>query len=219
MGKMPIPKATVHKIIKLRKTGHSLPEIKLIVGHSGATVFKYTRGIKVLSKFRDSWRGKWGGSSRRSLRRWEDSRKMAEQLMILPLKKRDLLLILACLYWGEGTKKELNLINSDPKLISTFVFCLQTLGIQRKDLKITVRIYEDINRSQAIRYWADVLNISKNKIMGVNILGGKKKGKLPYGMCRVRVKKSAVHFKLIMSMIELISKECRRSSMDRTRDS
>src|SRR3990167_9354156 len=155
MGKMPIPKATVHKIIKLRKTGHSLPEIKLIVGHSGATVFKYTR-------------------------------KMAEQLMILPLKKRDLLLILACLYWGEGTKKELNLINSDPKLISTFVFCLQTLGIQRKDLKITVRIYEDINRSQAIRYWADVLNISKNKIMGVNILGGKKKGKLPYGMCRVR---------------------------------
>jgi hypothetical protein len=48
------------------------------------------------------------------------------------------------------------------------------------------------------------LNLPVSQIRSVNILKGKKVGKLEYGMCRVRVTKGERHFKLIMSMIDLI---------------
>ena len=116
-------------------------------------------------------------------------------------------LILACLYWGEGNKRELNLINGDPNLIKVFIMCLESLGVMKDQMKFTLRIFEDMNKEEAVRYWAKVINISKIKITNVNVLSRKKKEKLVNGMCRVRVTKGAPYFKLIMSMINLIKLE------------
>ncbi len=53
-------------------------------------------------------------------------------------------------------------------------------------------------------FWAKIIGIDKKLFKGTDILIGKKNGKLEYGMCRIRVRKAGKHFKLIMSMIDLI---------------
>ena len=217
MPKSKIESVDIEKIIKLRQTGHSLPEIRKITGRGGSTIFKYIKDVQVLPEYAEILRVKQGGSIERSKRKWLEASQEANRLMG-NFSKRDKLFILSCLYWGEGSKQyDLSLNNSDPGLIKVFVECLQIIGVKKSDLRITLRIYEDINKSKAITFWANLLNLPEDKILGVSLLPGKKKGKLQYGMCRVRVAKGAVYFKLIMSMIDLIkSNFSRRSSMDRT---
>lgn len=207
MPKLTTSVSLIQKIVQLRKTGHSLPEIRKITGKGNSTVFKYIQGVKVLPKYQAILKAKQGGSLERSRKNWDEAVVQARSL-INCLTERDRLLILTCLYWGEGTKKgELSLNNSDPALIKVFAECLNTIGVKRDDLRITLRIYEDINKESAIEFWANLLGIPRSKILGVNLLVGKKKGRLKYGMCRIRVTKGAPHFKLIMSMIDLIKSD------------
>ncbi len=199
----PVTKKEIETIIHLRETGHSLTEIRKTTSRGNATVFRYIKDVKVLPEYKDLLKSKQGGSRARARRGWEGASKKVES--IFPeLSSQNKLLVLASLYWGEGTKRELNLINSDPDLLRVFVECLLELGVTREMLRITIRIYEDMSEKDSRKYWARVLGVTEKNIIGVNVLKGKKKGKLKYGMCRVRVTKGEQYFKLIMSMIELI---------------
>lgn len=114
------------------------------------------------------------------------------------------MLILACLYWGEGNKKDLSLINSDPRLISAFIKGLKMIGVKQNDLKISVRIFEDLDKEKVINFWSKLTCVPVDRFFEVDIIEGEKIGKLEYGMCRVRVAKAGEYFKLIMSMIDFI---------------
>ena len=96
------------------------------------------------------------------------------------------------------------MINSDPNLVRVIVMCLKDLGIQQNELKISLRLFEDIDIKKAISFWSKTLYLPRGFITKIDIKKGKKVGKLRYGMCRVRVKKAGKNFKLIMSMIDLI---------------
>jgi hypothetical protein len=67
-------------------------------------------------------------------------------------------------------------------------------------LRISVRIYEDLDREICLDFWSKVVGIEKEKFVNVNILPGKKQGKLLYGMCRVRVTKGAPLLKEIVGI-------------------
>ena len=213
-----ISKKEIETIISLRKRGYSLPEIRKITGRGNSTVFRYIQKITILPQYVDEWKIKQGGSRKRSKKAWEEARSEAERLVDLPIDKKINAIIGACLYWAEGSKKDLSLSNTDPNLIKIFLTCLKNIGVTKKVLKISIRIYEDIDRTQAIKYWAKVVGITPKEIISVNTLKGKKKGKLKYGMCRVRVKKGGNYFKLIQSVIGLIIESLRSpySSMERT---
>ncbi|MHB1316669.1 MAG: hypothetical protein ACYCZW_02310 [Minisyncoccota bacterium] len=96
------------------------------------------------------------------------------------------------------------MINGDPILIRVFITCLRELGVTNRELKISLRLFEEINVDDAIKFWLETLNLPKNSITKINIIRGNKKGKLKYGMCRVRVEKGGEYFKIIMSMVSLI---------------
>ena len=196
----------VRRIIDLRKIGHSLNEIRRLTGHSNSTVLRYIAEIVVLPEYRKQLREKQGGSILKAKRNWKNAQHEASILITRPSRK-DRLLVLASLYWGEGTKSELNLLNTDPSLIKVSVRCLKELGIDKSDLRVSIRTYEDLDRDTVITHWARVVGIPKKKILNVDVLKGRKKGKLKYGMCRVRVTKGARHFKLIMSLIEEIRRK------------
>lgn len=190
-------------MISLRKTGHSLNEIKQLTKHAGATIHKYCRNVEVGEKYKEILKRKQGGSEKRAMKSWKIAEHIAKE-KIQKLTERDRLLILAALYWGEGTKHELNFCNTDPQMIKIFIQALFLLGVSKDDLLVTIRIYEDIDKNKAVSYWAKVVGIHPSLIRNVNVLHGKKVGKLEYGMCRVRVAKSAKYFKLIMSLINEI---------------
>ena len=203
MPKVRISEKEIKQITNLRRTGHSLPEIQRIVKRGNSTVFKYIQGVSVLPKYQQILKDKQGGSKEKSRKDWENASRKAKDIFGgIDAKTR--LVILTCLYWGEGNKTELNLNNSDPALIKAFVKCLLDIGVKKSDLRITLRLFEDIDKSEAKKFWANLLDIKTTEILGINTIHGKKVGKLKYGMCRVRVTKGGQYFKLIMSMIDLI---------------
>jgi len=190
-------------IVSLRSRGYSLPEIMRATNRGGSTVFQYAKGVQIKPKYYNLWKSKQGASKYRAFKNWEVARDVAKKVLGT-LNKRDKILIAASLYWGEGAKKDLSLSNTDAGLIKAFVDGLKELGITKDKLKVSIRIYEDINRNSAISYWAKIIDIPKKQISSINILKGKKEGKLKYGMCRIRVSKGGNYFKIIKSVIDLI---------------
>jgi len=116
------------------------------------------------------------------------------------------MILLGALYWAEGNKKELTFTNTDAGMIRIFVHCLRQLHVQNSDLIISLRIYEDMvpRSDEIIAFWAKTIDVKSSDITRINILAGKKEGKLKYGMCRIRVRKSERIFKVIQSIIEHI---------------
>lgn len=194
---------TIKRIKELRQRGFSIIEIAQRVNKSKSIVHKYIQGVDVLDEYKEILKLKQGGSKVRSLKKWTDAEKEAS-VLIKEISAKEKLLILASLYWGEGTKSEMNIINSDPKLLKVFLNCLKELNIDNSQIKVTLRIYDDINKKKAVLFWSKELDLPRDCFKNINVLDGKKKGKLVYGMCRIRVVKSEKYFKLIMSVIKQI---------------
>jgi len=198
-----ITEAEIQRIKNLRETGHSLPEIMRKVERGSSTVHKYIFGVAVLPEFKEILERKRGANTYRARVRWEEAGKEARN-RIDHLTSKEKLLIAACLYWGEGTKSELSLTNSDPLLIRAFVLCLQEFGVTSKELRVSIRVYEDLEKEKCATYWARILGIPRSQVLSINVLRGKKTGKLPFGMCRIRVTKGQKTFKLLQSIIKVI---------------
>lgn len=203
MTKSSLSSKEIAHIRKLRQTGHTLSEIRNFTKRSNGTIWKYIKDISVLPKYHEVWKVKRGGSKAKSERDWKEA-KIKASCNIKNIGFSEKMLILSCLYWGEGNKTELNLINSDPSMIKVVISCLKTLGVQDNELKISLRLFEDIDKAKAISFWSQALSLPRATIQKINVISGKKIGKLEFGMCRVRVKKGGKYFKLIISMIDLI---------------
>lgn len=200
VGKLKTPKEVIEKIITLRQEGNSISEISLDLGKSKSVVSRYIQGVNVLPSHRDILNKKQGGSKIRSEDLWKKSKILASNILG-KITTRDKIILLMGIYWGEGTKNELNIINSDPILLRAFINFINNLDVSKERIKASIRIYEDINPKKAISYWSNILNLNTKQFFKVELIKGRKKGKLEFGMCRLRVEKSSKEFKLLMSLI------------------
>ncbi len=203
MGKPALNREQIEHIIDLRQRGNSIPEIKKSTGHGKATIFKYIRGVKILPEFLELWRNKRNSSALRAIQGWKNAQDLAKKI-VERIERKEKILIAASLYWAEGTKRDFSLSNTDPALIKVFVECLEELGVRKENLKVTIRIYDDLDREKVVSFWSKIIGIPKENISNINVLKGKKKGKLEYGMCRVRVPKGAKLLKLLHSLADVI---------------
>ncbi len=204
MSKPSLLPKEIAKIQNLRKTGHTLYEIKKLTNRkSNGTIWKYIKEVSILPKYQEIWKVKRGGSKARSEPDWREAKNKASRILT-GFGSTEKMLILSCLYWGEGNKKSLDLINSDPYMLKVIISCLKELGVQESELKISLRLFENIDRNKAISFWTRTLSLSENTIQKIDVIRGNKIGKLEFGMCRLRVKKGGKYFKLIKSMIDLI---------------
>ncbi len=191
---------TIKKIEFLRSQGYSLPEISFELKIPRTTVFRHIKNVQILPEFLSEWSIKRGGSRRRRLLKETHAFEEGKTL-VGELSRKEKLLFLSALYWAEGSKKDFGLSNTDPELIKIFINGLrQIFGLTDDQLRISLRLYEDLDREKCLNFWAEVVNIPKEKFIGVSILQGKKKGKLEYGMCRVRVLKGGDLLKKIFGI-------------------
>jgi hypothetical protein len=207
MNGKPLKESEVDLMVSMRKHGHSLPEIWRATNRGYGTIYRYTKNVKVLPKFLSALRIKQGGSKKKSETAWKHAREQARSLIGSKLSLLQRLCLLSGLYWGEGTKRELGLINSDPKLIKAFVSCLNDIGVTNEDLKINLRLYNGIDKKAALDFWSEILNVKPDQIGKIEMVHGEKVGKLKFGMCRIRVAKSAQYFKLLISLINEIKEQ------------
>lgn len=196
----PLAKETIEKIRSLRSQGYSLPEISQLVATPKTTVFRYIQGVEILPEYLANWAGKRGGSKKKKLLEERKALEEGKEIVEIPSQKEKLLFI-AALYWAEGSKRDFSLSNTDPDLIRLFVNGLRDIfHISDERFRISVRIYEDLDRGKCLSYWSDIVDVPVKHFVGVNILKGKKKGKLAYGMCRVRVTKGGLLLKKLVGI-------------------
>lgn len=197
---------TIQKMESLRTQGYSLPEISSIVGVPKTTVFRYIKNVTILPGHITTWLGKRGGSRKRKLLKELKALKEAK-VLFSDLSFREKLLFISALYWAEGSKKDFGLSNTDPELIRVFVRGIRhVLGVTDDRFRISVRVYEDIDREKSLSFWSKIVDIPKEKFISVNVLNGKKNGKLKYGMCRVRITKGGDLLKKIKGINKVIAK-------------
>ncbi len=206
---MPKPKLQEDKIkhiITLRKEGHTLPEIQRVVGCSKATVQRYIKNVTVHGnagkklRYRIAHRQKYASEVA-----WSNAHVRVSNVLGT-LTPRDMLIFLSGLYWGEGTKRELSVINGDSDLLKSVLRGLYILGVHKNDIRISIRLFGVDTKKIATRYWLDRLDVPNTSVVGYEVLSRKtSNGPLKYGMCRIRVARGGPFFKQIISMVDLLS--------------
>ena len=133
------------------------------------------------------------------------------QLKVSKLKNRELMLLGAALYWGEGYKNfnqkkriypYLCFGNSDPEMIVIFIkFMEEVLGITKQRMRAQVGIYPNMNPQETVDYWHSVTKIPREHFrcqVGLSRAsqGKRPKNLLPYGTLQIRVTNRREFFKV-----------------------
>ncbi len=200
MGGKRISQHMQGQILALRQEGFSYSEIEKKFNISKSTLSLLLRDLKLNDSALSVLISKKFKSKEMAAKEWSDAREWAKS-QIRTIDQRDKMIILAMLYWGEGTKRELNIINSDPALLQIFMSCIRSMGIDEDDITVSIRLHDRKRAKEALNFWMNALRVKKTAFMAFEFIYGKKEGKIPYGMCRIRIRRAALYFKRIMSMI------------------
>lgn len=190
----------IKELKKLRRKGLSINELVIKLSIPKSTVWHHIHDIKVLPKYIPMLKAKRGGNAKRKQKNLKEAREYAQKLLRSP--NRDLSIVIAMLYWGEGSKKRCDFINSDGRIIKSYLIVLRNVfNISEKFIKPIIRIYSGMNKKECLDYWSRITKIPKHKFI-IRFNDGGTKGKTEYGMCRITVKKGGNVLKLIQSLID-----------------
>lgn len=128
------------------------------------------------------------------------------------LSNRELMILGAALYWGEGYKNfTLNkrgaypyicFGNSDPQMIMVFInFTEKILGVSRNKMKTQIMIYPNMKAETAINYWQAITKIPRENFRCQEALSKASQQKrpkhlLPYGTLQLRINRRQEFFKI-----------------------
>lgn len=140
------------------------------------------------------------------------------------LTKKELLILGAGLYWGEGYKRPIlkngtvrtyhpvSLSNSDPKLVAVFLrFLREICEVEEEKIRAGLRIYQHQNSSLLLQFWSKLTKIPKERFekfyygISKSSLGKRPFNILPYGTIQIRVNDTSLYHK-IMGFIQGLGK-------------
>jgi hypothetical protein len=157
------------KAITMRKKGMSYSQIKEKLGINKSTLSgwlydmplseKRIRELQAespmrIEKYRNTMRLK------KESRQNDVYKKISKDIGIL--SKRDLFLAGLFLYWGEGTKAQPGstvLTNTNPSMLKFFIKWLCLLGVKKKDLRVKLHLYSDMNIEESSKFWSKELSL------------------------------------------------------------
>ncbi len=196
-------KEIIEKLKKLRKKGHSINELVSLFSIPKTSVWYHVHKVVVSPKYINVLRAKYGGSKKRSQQNWINARVLAKKLIKGPQKH--LAIAIAMLYWGEGSKKVCEFINSDGKMIQIYLTIIRKgFGIPEKMIKPTMRVFSGMNKGECLQYWSKTTKIAKHRFVIRMNDGSTSRGKTKYGMCRITILKGQFTLKIIHSLIDQI---------------
>lgn len=195
----------IKELKRLRRRGLSINELVERLSIPKTTVWHHIRAVRILPQYALILKSKQGGSAKRKEKNWEQAKKYAQDLLQSP--SRDFIIILAMLYWGEGSKRGCEFINSDGRIIRSYLIILRKiLKIPENTIKPTMRIFSGMDKKECLSYWSKITEIPKDKFF-IRFNDGGKRGKTRYGMCRITIRRGSNTLKLIRSSIDQIFSE------------
>jgi len=97
------------------------------------------------------------------------SKKIKEEISGFPLRDVGLMkTILASLYWAEGSKHKtvsgLILVNTDPVLLNLYITLLRKcFDLDESKFRIRLQIHYYHDKDKCLKYWSNLLGVSKNQ--------------------------------------------------------
>lgn len=165
--------ALKQKALDLRRQGYSFREISLSLGLSKSTVGLWTR-LEPLSDEAKLRLKELGDKGRVKAK---ETTRLKQALILKEIENNcgalvnkaygcdEYKLLLAALYWGEGSKtgRRLNFMNSDPDMIRTYLFLFRkSFTIMENKFRARVHLHEYHNREEMIDFWSNITGIHKN---------------------------------------------------------
>jgi len=130
------------------------------------------------------------------------------------LTKRELLLIGAALYWGEGSKgsrngvgKGIAIANSDPLLVAMFMrFVREILCTTEDRIRAGIQVHDNVDIEVARRFWSKVTKLPIDRFYIIKQISSASKKKrppnsLPHGTAIIKVNKRVLFYR-VMGYIE-----------------
>jgi len=205
--------------ISLRKKGESYNNIRKKLGlKSKGTLSHWFKDIKLSKKSivllnknnkLAHERGLFKANKNRRTRIDTENEKsyIEGQSYIKSISKRDLLLIGAVLYWGEGTKSEkgnlsLGFSNSDPLMTSVYMkFVRKILKVPEERIRAGIHIYPSISANESRLFWSKVTNLPKDRFYIVTQISRASQNKrpfniLPYGTVAIKINNRLQFYKV-----------------------
>ena len=169
------------------------------------TIWHHIHNIVISASARRKINSIQGGSKRRKeaalLKAKEDTRKL------LLTKHREVTIIVAMLYWAEGSKRELVFTNTDVEMIKLYLYFLRSiLKISEDDLHLLIRISDPLNPEDVIKFWSSNTKTKKSQVR-INHNNVQNKTKSKHGICRVNLKKNSYYLKQIQCIIDAVKEK------------
>jgi hypothetical protein len=213
--------------LKYRLQGKSYNEITKLLGVPKSTLSGWFSGLQLSETAIKRLRAKvYEGSLRGLIKKNKLQTLVAQKNArmirltaadeIKNLSKKELLLLGAGLYWGEGYKRTIikngktktyhpvSLSNSDPKLIAAFLkFLREICQIKEEKLHAGLRIYQHQNAEQLLQFWTKLTKIPKERFekfyygVSKSSLGKRPFNILPYGTLQIRVNSTNTYHKIM----------------------
>lgn len=196
---------------RLRLGGMPFKRIAARLNVSVSTVHSWTRDIRLTPEQRThNLRGPRGPQNplhiARRVETWRrkhrEQRRAYQEEGRQRARRGDALHIAGCmLYWAEGAKQRniLTLANSDVAMLQFFVrFLRESLSVKPEDCRIRLNVYTNngLPLKEIERHWLRALELPASCLRGHSLnhyptsSSGKKRKKLPYGVCSLTVARS-----------------------------
>ncbi len=155
------------KAIELRKEGNSYSHIRKVLGINKSTLScwlkEYPLSEAQKKKLRSSRIESYIATRRKKREIFLEEIYRGQKKILLPLTKKELLVAGLCLYWGEGSKSninELRIANTDPSVIKAGMYWLEKVFLV-PHLKFTARLhlYRDMDIKKETQFWSALLRL------------------------------------------------------------
>ena len=198
----------------------SLTDLMQKYSLSKTTVWHHVHNIILSPAQKQLLHSRRASGAKRSQMVWSTARVYSDSLLEGFDEKKVWPVLLAALYWSEGTKKSgFVFTNTDTEMIRVFLKILRTkLSVKNKGLDILIRTSGKMDTGICRTYWGKVAGIPSNMIR-INYNSVQNRSKTEYGICRITLKKGGYHLKLMHCLIQGMTAkmlERSRSSTDRT---
>jgi hypothetical protein len=202
-------------VIKMRKEGKSYSEIKEKVkigkGTLSAWLSEYPLSSERMKELRDknprrieSFRNTM---QKKREEKFQNSYKTITK-RISKISERELFISGFFLYWAEGSKTTaatVSLSNTDPAMIKFFIRWLELFGVGKKDLKVHLHLYSDMNKENSLRFWSSELDISMSQFRKPYIKNSRevditRKGRFGKGTCNIIYENAPLYREVVMGI-------------------
>ena len=205
---------------KDRQAGVSIVDLVREYSLPKSTVWYHTKSIILSVEQSNLLRSRQGAGKRRSDEKWKQAETEAKKFLINFKEEDAWAILIAALYWSEGTKKSgFVFTNTDKLMIQVFLKILRTkLNIKDNDLDILIRTSGKMKPKACRAYWSEVTTMPLEQIR-INYNDIQNKSKTEYGICRITLRKGGYHLKLMHCLIQGMTDKMlkrSRSSTDRT---